>query len=133
MENNQRCPAETYVVLASTRQWSPSQTAGRNSTPSRNQNRGPSGLQVQTIANEARSAFAAELLLAWSMAAPGAPSTAAVHHLAETKSFGNRLATALFWGRPTLCHKLRASTALGNTTTMHHIWHNAPCNTWYNQ
>jgi hypothetical protein len=131
MDEIQRCPAETYIALASRNTTVVAVgDRGQELYPLVPQDRGV--LQVQTFANHARPSFAAELLLARSSAAPGAPDTAAVYHLTETKRFGNPLAEYLARGHPGLCPQLRASAALAKTTGVSHIWYKAPCNTWYN-
>ncbi len=88
-------------------------------------------MDVQTFANQARSPFVAELLLARSIVALGAPDAAVVHHLTETKRFGIPLATYLYRGRPALRRRFRASVALRKTTAVGHIWNKAPCSTFW--
>ena len=102
-----RCPAETYVALASkVRTVVVVGDRKQELYPFAQQDHGPEGLQAQTFLNLVRPSFAAELLLARSEAAPGAPDAAAVHHLTPTKRFGNPLAVSQ--GRPTVCARLRA-------------------------
>ena len=85
MDEMQRCPAETYVALASkVRTVVAVGDSGQELYPFTQQDRGPEGLQAQTFLKKVRPSFVAELLLARSEAAPGAPDTAAVHHLTET-------------------------------------------------
>ena len=123
---------------------------GQELYPFTQQDRGPEGLQAQTFLNQVRPSFAAELLLAQSEAAPGAPDTAVVHHLTDTTRFGNPLASYLSQGRSALRARLRASTALLERSqqwitsgTKHHAtrgttWGtsraagtaNAKCNNW---
>ena len=134
MDLIQMCPAETFIALA-VKNRTVVAVGGRKQEldPFTQQDRGPAGLQVQTFVNQARPSFAAELLLARSKAAPGAPDTAAVHHLTETRRFDNPLATYLSRGRPTMCNRLRASTALGIQqpwTTSGTRPHATSCTTW---
>jgi hypothetical protein len=89
---------------------------GQEIYPASPSGRNVAALPTQTFVQQARPTFAAESLLARASAAPGAPDTAAVRHLTETKRFGDPLATYLARAHPNLCSHLRASSALGKRT-----------------
>ena len=89
-------------------------------------------IKVQQFLSQSRQTFAAELLLGREKAAPGAQDSPTIHHLTETKRFGNPLATYLARGHPRLCGNLRVSTALAKRTPVFHVWYTAPCASWYN-
>ncbi|MFM7979767.1 MAG: hypothetical protein ACKPKO_10665, partial [Candidatus Fonsibacter sp.] len=84
MDEIQGCPIETYVAVAS-----------HNKTVVAVGDRGQYvypcssyeqfGLQAQTFANPIRPTFVADMLLARTEAAPGAPDVTHVHHLRATK------------------------------------------------
>ena len=81
MNNIQRYPAETHVDLASkVRTAVAVGDRGHELYPFTQQDRSPEGWQVQTFLHLVRPSFAAELLLARSEAALGAPDTAVVRH-----------------------------------------------------
>ena len=138
MDEMQRCPAETYVALASRHttlvavgdrgqelyplvpQW-----RGGAAAPS-------SHIQSQSFAQQARPCFAAELLLARAAAAPGALFSPTLYNLTETKRFGDPLAKYLAQGHPLLCASLQASRVLGKDTPVCHIWYTSKSAEWFN-
>ena len=128
MDENQKCPADTYNALASR-----STTVvtvgdrGQELYPLVPQDRDQSVLKVHTFANRARPSSAAELFV----------STAAgyswrTRHLCGVPRFGKPLAEHLARGHPGLCPRLRASVGFGKSTGGSHIWYKAPRGTWHN-
>ena len=88
-------------------------------------------LPVPKFFLQAGPSFACEPLLERAMAAPGAPDTPHVYRLTESKRFGAPLAAYLACAHPDLCAALAASPSLGETTPVAHVWHKAPCHSWY--
>ena len=139
MDEMQRCPAETYLALASNHTTLVAVgDRGQELYPLHVQQPCRGGhadrriIQVQTFLGQSRQAFAAELLIGREKAAPGAPDSPAIHHLTETKRFGDPLAMYLARGYTQLCASLRASSVLGKRTPVFHVWYKAPCESWYN-
>jgi hypothetical protein len=139
MDEMQRCPAETYLALSS-HHTTLVAVGDRGQElyplnvlqPRRGGRADGRIIKVQQFLSQSRQTFAAELLLGREKAAPGAPDSPTIHHLTETKRFGNPLATYLARGHPQLCGNLRVSTALAKRTPVFHVWYTAPCASWYN-
>jgi hypothetical protein len=139
MDEMQRCPAETYLALASNHTTLVAVgDRGQElyplhmSQPPRGGKADEGTIRIQTFFDQSRQTFAAELLLEREQAAPGAPDSPAIHHLTETKRFGDPLAMYLSRGHPQLCARLRASSVLGKRTPVFHVWYKAPCESWFN-
>ena len=123
----QRCPIETFCALGSRHDAMVAvEDRGQEIYPA-----GPTGrgeVVLQTCPT-----FAAESLLERASAAPGAPYSPTVYHLAEAKRIGDPLATYLAHAYPKRCAALSASPELGKETpvTMSGTWRPAPAgSTW---